>query len=147
MHILNVISYYKVNIGYILQNIKVANNLFLSPPFTCAFELEAKKHSTGETIFLKLILTSRKYLREMTAEHRLGRGERGWRGRKQRRRDATGAPPHNPPPLTSATSLIVWPLIIISNNMHKAAMAARQRHRLPAGVLSPHHFYNFLGPV
>lgn len=83
----------------------------------------------------------------MTAKHRLwgrgvARGEDGSSG--------VGTPqgPHpQPPPLTLATSLIVWPLIIISNNMHKAAMATRQRLRLPAGVLSPHHFYNFLGPV
>lgn len=47
MYILKVISYYKVNIGYILQNVKVANNLFLSPPFTFAFELEAKKAQCG----------------------------------------------------------------------------------------------------
>lgn len=143
MYILNVISYYKVNIGYILQNIKVANNLFYLLLLLSLLNSRQKKYSAGETIFLKLILTSRKYLREMTAEHRLWWGERTEAAASGRHR----GPTPQPPPLTLATSLIVWPLIIISNNMHKAAMAARQRHRLPAGVLSPHHFYNFLGPV
>lgn len=79
--------------GYILQNIKVANNLFLTSHFTFAFELEAKKAVCGGDN----ISQTNSHIEEILKRDDSGASVVvGGRGRKQRRRDATGAPPHNP---------------------------------------------------